>query len=300
MKQTSKTAFPLSVAALVCAAILAASGSMAKAQSTGTAASAPSDTPRLDERAIALMRRSAKFLAAQSAMSFNWFVSYDEVIDEREKITFMRSGSNLLVRDKGFYSRAEGENGVREWRYDGQQVAFVAPAENYYASAEFKQGFDALVDSARENMGSEIPLYAIMRRGLPERLEEGLKGAAYLGITRVADQEVHHLAFSEEEEDWQVWISTDEQQPVPLVIVGTEPKKLGWPQYRAYLTDWTFTPEYDAALFKYSPAEGDVKVSFPELNAKAAAEAEGAPTKNEQAPGSGASAATKSKEGQEK
>ena len=300
MKQTSKTAFPLSVAALVCAAILGASGSMAQAQSTGTAAAAPSDTPRMDERAITLLRRSAEFLAGQGAMSFNWFVSYDDVIDGREKITFMRSGTNLLVRDKGFYSRAEGENGVREWRYDGQQVTFVAPAENYYASAEFKQGFDALVDTARESLGSEIPLYAIMRRGLPDRLEEGLKGAAYLGITQIAGEEVHHLSFAEEAEDWQVWLSTNAEQPVPLVIVGTETKKTGWPQVRAYLTDWNLTPEYDAALFSYTPREGEVQIAFPALKAKAAVAAQNGATKNEQAPANDASAATKSKEGQEK
>ena len=300
MKPTLKTAFPLSIAVLVGAVVLITSAGTVHAQSGGNAATTASSAPRLDEQAIALLRRSAEFLASQNAMSFNWFVSYDEVIDEREKITFMRSGSNLLVRDKGFFSRAEGENGIREWRYDGQQVTFAAPAEKYYASAEFKGGFDALVDSARENMGSEIPLYAIMRRGLPERLEEGLKRAAYLGITRVADQEVHHLAFSEEEEDWQVWISTDEQQPVPLVIVGTEPKKLGWPQYRAYLTDWTFTPEYEAALFTYTPGEGDAKISFPELKARAAAEAAGEPAKKEQAPGNDADAATTNKEGQQK
>jgi hypothetical protein len=301
MKQTPKTAFPLSVAALACVAILAASGSMAQAQLTGTAVAAtPSDAPRMDERAITLLRRSAEFLAGQGAMSFNWFVSYDDVIDGREKITFMRSGTNLLVRDKGFYSRAEGENGIREWRYDGQRVTFVAPAENYYASTEFKQGFDALVDTAQENLGSEIPLYAIMRRGLPDRLEEGLMGAAYLGITRIAGEEVHHLAFAEEAEDWQVWLSTNEEQPVPLVIVGTETKKTGWPQVRAYLTDWNLTPEYDAALFSYSPREDEVQISFPELKARTAGAAQNEATKNEQAPANDASAAKKSKEGQEK
>jgi hypothetical protein len=225
---------------------------------------------QIDPQAMDLILRSAQFLADQNAMSFNWFVSYDEVIDDREKITLMRSGSNLLVRDKGFFSSAEGENGLREWHYDGTQVTYAAPLEKYYATSEFKNGFDALVDAAREDVGSEIPLYSIMQRGLAERLEKGLKAAAYLGTTKIADQEVYHLAFSDDEEDWQVWISTDENLPVPVAIIGTEPKKTGWPQYRAYLTDWNFEPDYDVGQFKYVPAEGDVKISFPELKQKAA------------------------------
>jgi hypothetical protein len=285
MKPAWKAALALSSAVTVSAVVLVSSAGTASAQTTSAPAVTSSKEPRLDEQALAMMRRSAEFLAGQSAMSFNWFVSYDEVIEGREKLTFMRSGTNLLVREKGFYSRAEGENGIREWHYDGKQVAFVAPAENYYATGEFTKGFDALVDSARENMGSEIPIYAIMRRGLPERLAEGLKGAAYLGITRVAGQEVHHLAFSDDEEDWQVWISTDEQQPVPVVIVGTEPKKTGWPQYRAYLTDWNFKPEYDAAQFIYTPGEGTVKISFPDLTARIAGEGQGEAAKTDGAAG---------------
>ena len=239
----------------------------ALAQSSETAET--EQAARIDPQAMDLILRAARFLADQNAMSFNWFVSYDEVIDEREKITLMRSGSNLLVRDKGFASSAEGENGLREWYYDGAQVTYAAPLEKYYANSEFKNGFDALVDAAREDVGSEIPLYSMMQRGLPERLEKGLKAAAYLGTTKVADQEVYHLAFSDDEEDWQVWISTDEDMPVPVVIIGTEPKKTGWPQYRAYITDWNFEPEYDEAQFKYVPAEDDVKISFPELKQKA-------------------------------
>jgi hypothetical protein len=261
LRKSTRAAF------LVYAVLFSGPATVVVAQSSETVQTEQS--AQIDPQAMDLILRSARFLAEQKAMSFNWFVSYDQVIEEREKITLMRSGSNLLVRDKGFFSSAEGENGLREWHYDGSQVTYAAPLEKYYASSEFKNGFDALVDAAREDVGSEIPLYSIMQRQMPERLEKGLKAAAYLGITKVADQEVYHLAFSDDEEDWQVWISTNEEMPVPVVIIGTEPKKTGWPQYRAYLTDWTLEPEYDETQFRYVPAEDDVKITFPELKQKA-------------------------------
>lgn len=255
------------VGVLAAAVFLCNPSSSLFSQSSETAQT--KEAGQIDPQAMDLILLSARFLADQNAISFNWFVSYDQVIDEREKITLMRSGSNLLVRDKGFFSSAEGENGLRKWYYDGAEVTYAAPLEKYYASSEFTNGFDALVDAVREDVGSEIPLYSMLQRGLPERLEKGLKAAAYLGTTKVADQEVYHLAFSDNEEDWQVWISTDEDMPVPVVIVGTEPKKTGWPQYRAYLTDWNLDPEYDEAQFKYVPAGDDVKITFPELKQKA-------------------------------
>ena len=54
---------------------------------------AAAEGPMLDAEAIELARASAEFLASRPAMSFNWFVSYDEVRDGREKLTYMRSGT---------------------------------------------------------------------------------------------------------------------------------------------------------------------------------------------------------------
>ena len=53
--------------------------------------------PPIDPQAVELLTSAADFLAAQPVFSFDWFVSYDDVIDGREKLTFTRSGSNLTT-----------------------------------------------------------------------------------------------------------------------------------------------------------------------------------------------------------
>jgi hypothetical protein len=232
----------------------------------------PAEPAKIDPAAVDLIQKSAEFLANRKQLSFDWFSSYDEIIDGK-KLTFMRSGSNVLLRDKGFYSRVEGDTGVREYFYDGRQVAVVAADDGFYAVQEFDKGFEALIDAVREATDEEIPLHAIMVRDLPDRVVDGLTSATYVGRADIAGAQAHHLAFSDAEEDWQVWISTDENEPVPLVIVGTESSKPGWPQYRAYLSDWAFDGEIDSALFTFKPEDGVAKIAFPELKAKAASEA---------------------------
>ena len=88
---------------------------------------------------------------------------------------------------------------------------------------------------------------------------------AYLGVTLIAGREAHHLAFTEAEEDWQLWVSTDETAPLPLMLVGTEKNETGWPQYLVYMMDWNLAPEIDASAFRYTPREVDVRVGFPAL-----------------------------------
>jgi hypothetical protein len=60
--------------------------------------------PAIDPLAVNLALEAADFLARQPDISVGWFVSYDVVVDGREKITYNRSGTNVLSRGEGFYS----------------------------------------------------------------------------------------------------------------------------------------------------------------------------------------------------
>lgn len=214
---------------------------------------------------VSLARASAEFLAAEPAFSFSWFVSFDEVLDGREKLTFLRSGSNLMARDAGFVSLVEDGDRRRDYYFDGEVFTIAAPDEDFYASVPFEGSFEDLVEAARARTGTVVPLWSLMSRRLPERLFEEMDGASYIGSTLVAGQPAHHLAFATYEEDWQIWISTDAERPVPLMIVGTEIHRQGWPQYRAYLTDWDFAPEIAEGAFVHAPDEDDLPVAMPTL-----------------------------------
>ena len=92
---------------------------------------------------------------------------------------------------------------------------------------------------------------------------ENVEAGAYLGTTLIAGQPVHHLSFSQSDLDWQVWVSVDEDAPLPLMLIGTEHSKTGWPQYRAYFSQWNMEPEITDGQFAYQPEEEDVQVAFP-------------------------------------
>ncbi len=224
---------------------------------------------------IELMTASAEFLAAQPAFSFRWFASFDQVIEGREKLTFLRSGVNTMVRDVGFVSLTERGDTLRDYYYDGEVFTVASHDQNFYASVGFDRGFEALVDAVRERSGNVVPLWSLMSRSLPDRFADDIEGSAYVGTTLVAGERAHHLAFTSYDEDWQIWISTDPDRPLPLLIVGTDPYQQGWPQYRAYATDWNLEPDTDPEQFVFVPEEDDLPVSFPALEAAAEPEIRG-------------------------
>lgn len=251
----------ISAAAL---AILAWSPAMAQT-SDETSGDQQASAERIDPRAMEIVTASARFLSGQKSMAFDWFVSSDDVIDGREIITSVRSGSNTLIRGVGFLSRAEDGDKLREYYYDGKTFTVVAPEEGFYSAAMFDGGFEKLLVAARERANTDLPLWSVMSETLGENAASNIEGAAYLGTTMIAGDEVHHLAFSEYDEDWQIWISTDPERPVPLMIIGTDPYRQGWPQYRAHLMNWQFDVEAPEGGFAYAPGEDEVSVTMPAL-----------------------------------
>ncbi len=220
---------------------------------------------RIDPQAAEIVTKSAEFLASQPAFSFGWFVSYDEVVEQREKITYLRSGTTRMVRNKGFVMQTERGDTFRDYYWDGSTITVASPNENWHASADYKGSFEALVEAIRKTTGTVVPMWSILSRDLPSDILKDADAGAYLGKTLVAGQEAHHLVFSEKEEDWQIWVSTSETSPLPLMFIGTEKAKTGWPQYRVYMTDWNMDLDADPAQFRHVPDENSLRITLPLL-----------------------------------
>jgi hypothetical protein len=236
-------------------ALFSAASSVAMAEDTAA--------PDLDPQAVEILAHAADYLAAQDSMSVDWFVSYDLIADGREKITKIRSGHNLMERDGGFYSYSENGMETREFFYDGQTFLAVDVEENAWAQVAFEGSFDSLVATASEQYDTALPIWQIMSRNSNNELLADAETAAYLGLTRIAGQEAHHLAFANYNNDWQVWVATDTENPLLLMIVGTDPYKQGWPQYRAYFTSWDFAPDIDEGAFIYVPDAESEQMVWP-------------------------------------
>ena len=88
----------------------------------------------------------------------------------------------------------------------------------------------------------------------------------YNGKTLVAGRLAHHLSFRERDAHWQIWIAADEAEPVPLMLVGTDPYKQGWPQYHLFLYDWDFTNKAEPGrFFSFVPDDGLTQVEISRL-----------------------------------
>jgi len=255
--------------ALAVAAVLSCTVPGAAQEAEGTAQSTADSTADAEaaaeiDPAIHLMFEAAAFLAGQERLAVDWFITYDEVHQGREKITYVRSGSHLLERGKRLSVRWEDGTKIRGFHYDGETAAFHAADIASYVSGPYSGTVDALVELAHEDYGLTIPVMELFADDLPEAAMAEVEAAAYLGETLVAGRPAHHLAFAGPDEDWQIWIAA-EGDPVILMLVGTDPYQQGWPSWRAHFYHWDFAPDLSGGAFAFVPGEGEVRLDVAKL-----------------------------------
>ncbi|MGR3713313.1 MAG: DUF2092 domain-containing protein [Shimia sp.] len=221
------------------------------------------ETLRLDPQAIEIVELAASTLSSQEALAVNWFVSFDQVIDGREKLTHVRSGRAVVARPDRYYAYAEQEEGLREFFFDGLGLTVYLPDENAYVHKPFLGGFDELADVIRQEHDESLPIWQVLVPDFAEQFLGDVTSAAYLGVKPIAGQQAHHVALSSYDGDLQMWVSTDPVNPVPIMLVGTDPYSQGWPQFRGYFSDWDFAPELDEDSFTFYPDDEADRLVWP-------------------------------------
>ena len=214
------------------------------------------ERPGIDPRALEIVAESSDFLSSRAGASVGWLITYDKIVDGRKKHTEVWTGSSVLVRGVGYKSTSS--QGIRSQQnaYNGSNFSVAYADTQEYATVEIEGSFREMVDTLRDDYAFSIPMADVFDPSGADGALEQLTEAEYLGEVLFGDQVVHHVAFRRYEGDWQIWISTDSERPVPLMIVGTDPYSLGWPQFQALLYDWSFDLEMSASEFEFPKPQG--------------------------------------------
>lgn len=228
-----------------------------------SAASAQESAPDADPAAVAILHSAASHIAAQDRIAVSWFTSFDEVIDGREKLTRTRSGNALLSRGEGFFAHTEDGPVTRQHYYDGGSYYMHDVTANAFAFALHNGSFETLTGRLRAEYGVVLPVWSVLSSRAKSELIDTATSAAYVGQTRIAGRDVHHIALSDYDSDWQIWVAADPDAPELVMLAGTNPYAQGWPQYRVYFTSWDFSPEIAPGSFAFTPDAEAERMSWP-------------------------------------
>jgi len=224
--------------------------------------------------AKAMLKTMSDYLAEQRSISAKYNTELEVITPAIEKITFSSTGDILMSRpDKLRAERTGGYTDV-ELIYDGKTFNLHGKHNNSYVRLEIPGTVDNLIDQLREKYGAALPFADLLLSNPYDALMDGVLEAKDIGRGVIDGVECEHLAFRNNDVDWQLWVQLG-ANPVPRQYIITSKTLAGAPQYRIRISDWKTDVPSGGDVFSFKtpdgakPATADAMKDFDELPAPA-------------------------------
>jgi hypothetical protein len=193
--------------------------------------------------------------------TFRAQILYDVVTQSDQKLSFGGTVTVSVRRPNGLHVQFDGDERTSRIVFDGETFTFNDVVANVYARAETLGEIDAAIDDVFDRFGFSVPIADLVYANPYLTLSENILDGFYVGHHRVEGIPCHHLAFSQETIDWQIWIE-DGPRPLPRKLLITYKTEEGSPQYQATITSWDLEPRFSDHYFTFQPPAGADEIEF--------------------------------------
>lgn len=209
-------------------------GTVAIAEQAATVA-----TPNVDPKAVEMVRAMSATLAAAKAFSVHAEIVYDEVMHSGRKLQFAAAVDAVGRRPDGLAVEYLSDLGGKKLWYDGKAFTLLDLLKDVYVTGPAPPNTSAFLASVEEKQGISFPLADFLADDPAARLLGDVRSAFIVGPGDVDGTTCHHLAFSNDVLDWQIWIDAGDK-PLSCKIVITYRQRQSSPQFAAVFSEWEF------------------------------------------------------------
>lgn len=222
------------------------------------AAQAPA---KIDSRADEVLRAACQFLADTPSFSLTAEVWREHVNDSGEKLQFTRQVEMEVKRPGHLHMEIKSGYTDRGYWFDGKTLNIFDRKRNFFSATALHGNIDSMLDSARDQFGIDLPLVDLAFSNPYQNAVARVSSGRYLGESTAMGFACHHLAFVQDNIDWQVWI---DEGPQPLIrkFVITHKNEPGAPEFTGLIRGWDLLDRISDLAFAFQPPSGAVKVEL--------------------------------------
>ena len=239
---------------ILSAAIVSLAGACASAQTTQ-----PSGPNQIDPVADRILHESCDYIASTKAFSVHAEVWKDQVLDSGHKIQVTRTEDLEIRRPDRLHVDQRAHRKGRSIWYDGKTVTVLDRGTNLYGTAGAPDTIDQTLDALAENYGITVPMEDLAVADPYASAIKNVTAGGYFGDEPVLGVMCHHIGFSTDRIDWQLWVATG-AAPLPQKLVITYKNEEQCPQHTAIFSKWTMSGRASDLAFEFIPPHGSVKI----------------------------------------
>lgn len=225
-------------------------------------------TKDVDPLALDVLRAVAEPVEKAQSFTFKALVGEEELATDGQIVTFFHSVDITVQRPDKVHLIFRGR-GERVDYYGGNgTITMFSPDANFYTTMPAKGTIDANLNDLNAK-GVDIPIAPFLRTNLYDLAAKTVTTGYVIGRVKIYDQDVHQLAFTAPDADFQLWVTGGENPRfVRAEIVN---KKLeGKPRTTIQFLDWNLSPTPSADDFTFTKPADAIQISvMPETGGKA-------------------------------
>jgi hypothetical protein len=243
--------------AILCLGLAGWGSANAQAPDTKAAPQAP-DTkaaPQAPPDPAKILREMTDYLKSLKQFSFRADITDDQVYAEGNKLQYSLDMEVFVRRPDKLRVNGQGDLENQELFYDGKNLTVYHKDTNLYATAPMPPTIEEALNKAYREFDLQVAVADLVCGNAYEFLMDDVISSLYVGLNLVRGVKCHHLAFNQDDFNWQIWVEAGDK-PLPRKLLVTQKRLAASPQWTAYLTDWNFSPELADSLFTFgAPAE---------------------------------------------
>lgn len=210
-----------------------------------------------------LVRDMSDLISGVRYFSFEVEDTIDEVLENGQKVQYSHRRSAIVDR-RGNKLRIDTSGDIANrsvWK-DGKTITMLDRTHNVYGQIDDPGTIDEAIDYMATHYGVSLPLADLLSENPYDVLMREVRSGQYVGLHSVGVFDCHHLAFTQDEIDWQIWIDAGDQ-PVVRKLVITYKSLPAQPQYvMTILRPMEFDTIPVVGAFVFKAPEGAEKIEF--------------------------------------
>ena len=191
-------------------------------------------------------------LAGMEAFSAVANTAVDHVGDDGTTVQLSIRRSVSVQRPNKIAIDVSGDSGIKRFVYDGKTASLFDATKSQYVSASVPDTIEAAFDALAQKYNVILPLEDFLYKDLYDRAAARIQAGQYLGLHTVNGTSCHHLAFTCDTADWELWVDVGEK-PLPRKVVASYRQNEAFPRYSAEFVGWDGKPAFNAQTFEFNP-----------------------------------------------
>jgi hypothetical protein len=225
------------------------------------AASTANAAPIIDPRAREILDRACRALSSARTVTYHAEINFDSVLPSHLKLQYAAEIDTAIKRPNRLAINYKSDLGAKALWYNGKTLTMVDFAHGVYTSVAAPDSIDAMLTQVAEERKLSIPLEGFDFNDPCERAYRDIQRGEYIGINDVGGVDCDHLAFIQQQADWQLWVDLG-KKPVARKVVINYKNQPSEPQWTAVFSKWSFNRSLPRSLFQSKIPKGMMKTSF--------------------------------------